>query len=189
MTIDVLRLINALWILAGVYWALTALRAKRVVRKEQYASRVLHIAVMCIAFDLLFGSAPSGLLGARYLPNDAWIAWTGFALAAAGLAFAVWARTMLGANWSGTVAIKSGHELVRTGPYAWVRHPIYSGLLLAILGTALALGEIRGPLAFLVALLGWGIKSILEERFLIDQFDADYVRYSSEVKRLIPFVF
>lgn len=189
MTTDVLRLINALWILTGIYWFLTALRAKTAVRKEQNASRVLHIVVMCIAFDLLFGSARYGLLGARYVPAKAWIAWTGFSLAAAGIAFAVWARAMLGANWSGTVAIKSGHELIRTGPYAWVRHPIYSGFLLAILGTALVLGEVRGLLAFLVALLGWGIKAIMEERFLIDQFDGEYVRYSTEVKRLIPFIF
>ena len=189
MTIDVLRWVNSLWILAGIYWALTALRAKTAVRKEQSASRVLHIAVMCTAFYLLFGSVRAGWLVVRFVPINAWIAWTGFGLVAAGIAFAVWARAMLGANWSGLVAIKAGHELIQSGPYRWVRHPIYSGLLLAILGTALALGEVRGLLAFLVALLGWGIKALMEERFLIDQFDGDYVRYTREVKRLIPFVF
>lgn len=189
MTPDVQRLINALWIMTGIYWALTAPWAKAAVRKEQYASRVLRIAVMCVALDLLFGSPRVGLLGARFVPGDAWIARTGLALVAAGTALAVWARAMLGTNWSGTVAIKSGHELIRTGPYRWVRHPIYSGLLLAVLGTALALGEVRGLLAFAVALLGWGFKATMEERFLVDQFDGAYLRYQSEVKRLIPFIF
>jgi protein-S-isoprenylcysteine O-methyltransferase Ste14 len=115
-------------------------------------------------------------------------AWTGLGLVIAGAAIAVWARALLGSNWSATVTLKRGHELVRRGPYALVRHPIYSGLLLGVLGTALALGEVRGIVAFAVAFIDWGIKSATEERFLVDQFYGSYVRYRAEVKRLIPFV-
>ena len=186
---DVHRYINATWILVGIYWAVTSLRAKATVRRENYSSRVLHIAVMCVAFDLLFGSPRIGALGFRFLPNGVSIAWAGLGLVIAGAAIAVWARTMLGGNWSATVALKQDHEFVRRGPYALVRHPIYSGFLLAIIGTALALGEVRGLVAFAVAFIGWAVKSATEERFLVDQFDGAYIRYRAEVRRLIPFVY
>jgi protein-S-isoprenylcysteine O-methyltransferase Ste14 len=144
---------------------------------------------MGLALALLFGSIRSEVLSSRILPNDVWIAWTGLCLVIAGAAVAIWSRTMLGSNWSGTVTLKHDHELVRSGPYALVRHPIYSGLLLAVLGTALALGEVRGLVAFALAFIGWGVKSAIEERFLVDHFDGAYVRYQSEVKRLVPFVY
>ena len=98
------------------------------------------------------------------------------------------ARFFLGRNWSGIVTIKQGHTLVRKGPYRFVRHPIYTGLLLAIFGTALAIGEIR-------ALIGAGLvfalfvhKISLEESFMTEQFGADYADYRRNVKALIPFV-
>ena len=114
--------------------------------------------------------------------------WTGFAVTVAGAAFAIWARLLLGANWSATVTVKQNHELKRTGPYAIVRHPIYSGFLLAMLGTAIAYGEIRGLIALLIALIAWRVKSLIEERFMMDQFGEQYVQYKREVRALIPFV-
>jgi protein-S-isoprenylcysteine O-methyltransferase Ste14 len=186
---DVHRYINAIWILVGIYWAVTGLRSKPTTRRENNLSRILHVAVMGLAFGLLFGSIRSGVLASRFLGNQVWITWAGLGLVIAGAAVAVWSRTMLGNNWSGTVTLKHDHELVRSGPYALVRHPIYSGLLLALLGTALALGEVRGLLAFAVAFIAWGVKSAIEERFLVDHFDGAYIRYRSEVKRLIPFVY
>jgi protein-S-isoprenylcysteine O-methyltransferase Ste14 len=186
---DVHRYINATWILVGIYWAAASIRSKATVRQERYATRVLYVAVMGAAIDLLFGSPRFGALGIRLHPTGVRIAWTGLGLVIAGAAIAVWARALLGSNWSGTVTLKRGHELVRRWPYALVRHPIYSGLLLGVLGTALALGELRVLVAFAVAFIGWGIKSATEERFLVDQFDGSYVRYRAEVKRLIPFVY
>src|SRR5262249_56577164 len=92
-----------------------------------------------------------GLYG-RFLPATTAVAMSGIAMTAIGLAFAIWARLHLGGNWSGTITLKQDHTLVRTGPYRLVRHPIYSGLLLALLGGAIAIGEGRGPPA---VALGW----------------------------------
>ena len=107
---------------------------------------------------------------------------------AAGIAFAVWARHYLGRNWSGTVTVKQDHELIRSGPYRLVRHPIYTGLLLAILGTAVAFGEWRGLLAFALLTGSLLLKLRVEERFMGESFPNEYARYRAEVPALIPFV-
>jgi protein-S-isoprenylcysteine O-methyltransferase Ste14 len=103
----------------------------------------------------------------------------GIALTVAGFAFAIWARAHLGRNWSIGVTSKVQHELIRTGPYRLVRHPIYSGLLLAMIGTVLVLGELRGLLAILLVYLGWKIKSLFEERMMTGTFGAEYTAYAS----------
>jgi len=107
-------------------------------------------------------------------------------VAALGLALTVWARMHLGANWSGTVTVKQDHELVRSGPYAWVRHPIYTGLLLMLAGTALALGEWRGVLALLIAFAALWRKLKLEERWMRETFGTAYDDYRRSVKALLP---
>jgi protein-S-isoprenylcysteine O-methyltransferase Ste14 len=94
----------------------------------------------------------------------------------------------IGTNWSGTVTIKQGHELVTTGPYALVRHPIYTGLLLALAGSALARGEWRGALAVLIALLALWRKLRLEEHWMREQFGEAYRAYSRRVAALVPFI-
>jgi len=190
MGIDVYRWINTIWILVGIYWGVSAGWAKPAARREDLGSRVFHIAIMTAALALLFSrSTGVGLLGARLIPDYDWVRWIGLGLTFAGCAFAVWARVLLGSNWSATVAVKQNHELVRSGPYAIVRHPIYSGLLLGMLGTALSVGEARGLIALAFAFVGWFVKSSAEEQFMVEQFNGDYVRYRHEVKRLIPFVF
>ena len=127
-------------------------------------------------------------LNASFVPPTMAFHWLGLLITALGLAFAVWARVHLGRNWSGTVTVKENHELIRSGPYGLVRHPIYSGFLLAMLGTAIAFGEIRGLIAFVLAFIAWRAKSLIEERFMLDQFGDRYARYKRDVKALIPFV-
>ncbi len=112
----------------------------------------------------------------------------GTALVLLGLAFTVWARVHLGRNWSGIVTVKQGHELIRSGPYRWVRHPIYTGLLLAFMGSAIALGQWRGVLAMLIVFAALWRKLRLEERWMIETFGAAYTAYRNEVAALIPFV-
>jgi protein-S-isoprenylcysteine O-methyltransferase len=106
----------------------------------------------------------------------------------AGLGFSLWARFALGRNWSGTVTIKRDHELVRSGPYAIVRHPIYSGILLALLATAIARGHLGAFVGLAVAALTLRLKALSEESFMVEQFGAQYSAYQREVKALIPFV-
>jgi protein-S-isoprenylcysteine O-methyltransferase Ste14 len=181
--------INAVWITLGVIWAFGALLTKRTARAQTASSRLIQAGFAVGGFLLLLRpNLGIGPLGWRFLPESAAAAYTGLALSVCGAALAVWARIFLGRNWSAVVTIKQDHEIIRRGPYALVRHPIYSGLLLAMLGTALALGEVRGLLAVGLTFLGWWLKLQTEERFLTEQFGTQYTRYQQEVKALIPFV-
>ena len=116
----------------------------------------------------------------------AWQFWAGALVTAAGLGFTVWARIHLGRNWSGSVTLKQGHELVLTGPYALVRHPIYTGLLVAFAGTALARAEWRGVLAVLIAWAALGRKLRVEERWMAGNFGERYAQYMARVPALVP---
>jgi protein-S-isoprenylcysteine O-methyltransferase len=186
---DVHRWINGLWILLGLIWLIGSVFAKRAARAQTTKSRLIQLALTTCAFLLLFEPHLEVMpLTWRFLPASAGAAFTGLALAVAGGAVALWARILLGRNWSAKVTIKRDHEIIRGGPYAMVRHPIYSGFLLALLGTALAIGEARGLLAFGLAFAGWWLKLRTEETFLVEQFGAQYTQYRREVKALIPFV-
>jgi len=181
--------IELVWMLVGIYWLLAAFQSKPVARRERWYSRLGHIVMMALALFLLFKrSTGIAVLEARLIPENPGIAWAGFCITIAGCAFAVWARVLLGSNWSATVTLKQNHELVRRGPYAVVRHPVYSGFLLGMLGTALALGEFRGLIACALAFTAWFVKSRTEEKFLAEQFGEAYAGYCRQVKQLIPFV-
>jgi protein-S-isoprenylcysteine O-methyltransferase Ste14 len=127
-------------------------------------------------------------LDARFVPLTTWAFRGGAAVAVAGFLFTVWAREHLGRNWSGIVTVKQDHELVVTGPYALVRHPIYTGLLLAFAGTALARSEWRGVSAVVIASLALWRKLTLEERWMQEQFAQQYRAYKHRVAALVPFV-
>ena len=120
---------------------------------------------------------------------DGALGWLLVAVAVAGFLFSWWARLHLGALWSGTVTRKEGHHVIDMGPYHFVRHPIYTGFLTAVLGDALILGEVRGLVALAVLFLTWTIKSNLEERMMYERFGAEYIDYRSRVKGLVPFVY
>src|SRR4029453_11803615 len=156
---------------------------------ESLPSRLVHIVPLVVAVLLFWGPrAPMGPLTQRFLPLTEWPFWVGSFLTAGGLLFAVWARLHLGRNWSGTVTIKQGHELITSGPYALVRHPIYTGLLLALLGSALALGDWRGFLVLALAAGPFWLKLRLEERWMRRQFGDAYLEYARRVAALVPFV-
>jgi protein-S-isoprenylcysteine O-methyltransferase len=182
------------WCAVGIVWLIAALATKRTARHEAVGSRVLHIVIMAAAIVLFVSSLPFGArlpmgpLAWRFVPDSPAIAWTGLALTVAGCAFAIWARLLLGGNWSSSVTVKQDHQLIRRGPYTIVRHPIYSGFLLGMLGTALALGQWRGIAGLALAGIGWRMKSRVEEAFMVGQFGAAYIEYQRQVKALIPFV-
>jgi protein-S-isoprenylcysteine O-methyltransferase Ste14 len=182
-------LVDAAWIVLGIVWLVGALRTKRTARVQSSVTRLIDIALTGLAFALLFNDRFAiGLLARRFVPYSLVIAYAGLALTLTGIGFAIWARVFLGRNWSAIVTIKHDHQMVRTGPYALVRHPIYSGFLLAVLGSALVFGEVRGLLALGVACLAWWLKSRLEEKFMEQQFGEEYAVYKRRVKALIPFV-
>ena len=182
-------LIGVIWCGWVIYWFVAAQDAKPNRRRESRLSRIAHIVPLFIAILLL--AAPDRLVGwfqARILPHSIAAYWVGIGLLIAGLVFSVWARRRLGRNWSGTVTLKEDHELIRTGPYRWVRHPIYTGLLLAFAGTAVSLGEWRGVAAIILAALALLMKIRLEENWMIENFGEAYRRYRAEVRALVPFI-
>jgi len=181
------NLIPLMWISWCLYWLISARNAKRTVRRESLTSRVSHVLPLVVGVSLVaVPHLPSAVFATRILPRTLAIYWMAVTLIFLGLAFAVWARRHIGSNWSGTVTVKQDHVLIRSGPYAWVRHPIYTGLLTAILGTAIARGELRGVWAMVLCTLGFVIKLRLEERWMRQVFGADYERYSAEVPALVP---
>jgi protein-S-isoprenylcysteine O-methyltransferase len=190
---DFHNLILGMWVALGAFWAVLwiarAAAGERAARVESPASRLLHLAIMALAFWLLFRKDPDlGPLSLRIFPDGPLLEYGGLIITSAGLAFTAWGRAILGRNWSAVVTIRQNHRLIRTGPYRWVRHPIYSGLLLAMLGTAIYFGQWRGLVGMAVGLTGFWMKARLEETFLIEQFGEEYIEYKKEVKALIPSV-
>ena len=179
-----------LWTALWIVWLVSALMAKRSVQKQTMASRLEQSVLVRTAFYLLFGRGPwPHWLHQRVLPeSDEALLWIGLVLTAAGVGFAILARFWIGRNWSGTITIKEQHELIQSGPYRIVRHPIYTGLLLAYLGTAIVHGELRGFVGFFLLLLGFGSKLRMEETFMVQQFGNAYLDYKRRVKALVPFV-
>jgi protein-S-isoprenylcysteine O-methyltransferase Ste14 len=183
-------LFPALWLSWAAYWWWAARGAKPTQRRETLASRLLHIVPLLVAVWLLWAErAPGTFLNEPLFAWTPWMHWAGALVTAGGLLFTVWARVHLGRNWSGTVTIKQGHELVTDGPYALVRHPIYTGLLAAFIGSALARAEWRGVLAVLIAGAALWRKLRLEERWMAERFGEQYLAYRERVPALLPFPF
>ena len=181
-------LFPSMWLSWAVYWVWASRHAKPSERRESIGSRLLHVLPLLLAVGLLWSKRiPVALLNERLFPWAPWEFWIAALITAAGLLFTVWARVYLGRNWSGVVTIKQGHELIDTGPYALVRHPIYTGLLVAFIGSAVALGEWRGLLAVLIAWAALWRKLRLEERWMTERFGEQYVAYCQRVPTLVPF--
>jgi protein-S-isoprenylcysteine O-methyltransferase Ste14 len=178
--------INALWILFGLYWIVSAFKRKKTKRRESWSQRFRYVLPLLAAFYLLRPRAHYGWLGARFVPLSNAAAWIGVVLTAAGVAIAFWARWHLGANWSGVVTLKEGHELIRSGPYRNIRHPIYTGILLALLGTAVAVGEVRGLLAVAIAWLSFYTKARREESFLTQEFGPSFAEHTKRTGMFLP---
>jgi protein-S-isoprenylcysteine O-methyltransferase Ste14 len=189
MDMPVIALIDYSWIAVGIVWLLAASTTKRAAKRYAGPGRVFQMALLLVAFLLMFyRRIPLGPLEARVVPLSPASTAVGAVLAFGGLLFALWARFYLGRNWSAEITVKQDHQLIRTGPYAVVRHPIYSGFLFALLGTAIDAGVLRGFLALALAGAGWRLKSLVEERFMEQQFGAEYASYKRDVKALVPFI-
>jgi len=175
------------WIVFVCYWILSARNLKRVAQKESLAARVPHILIVIAAYVLLLDRRlPLGFLNQRATPRIEWLAWVGVAITCLGVAIAIWARVHIGQYWSGRITLKEDHQLIRSGPYAYVRHPIYTGLLLAATGTAIANGLLRAWLGLLIILLLHFRKARKEEALLSSKFGDAYREYHQRSGFLLP---
>ncbi len=175
-----------LWLAWAAYWALSAIGNKPTAYRAKAGWKYSSF-LAAIALFALFSLFPH-LFRHRLLPPGAPLKISGAALTALGLAVSVWARVMLGRNWSATPTIKEGHDLIQAGPYRFVRHPIYTGLLLAIFGTCLANGRVRDLVIFAAITLILIGKLLTEESLMLRQFPEAYPTYRKRTKALIPFV-
>lgn len=174
----------ALWISFIVYWGIAAKNSAPAKSAESAASRRLHQRLMNGAILLLFLPIPG--LRWRLLPAALLVTLAGFAVHAASILLAVWARRNLGRNWSGAVMVKVDHQLIRSGPYRLVRHPIYSAMLGMCVGTALVSGEAHALLGVITLAFAYGRKIRLEEQRLGEAFGAEYDKYRKDTWALIP---
>jgi protein-S-isoprenylcysteine O-methyltransferase Ste14 len=183
-------LISALWLLWVLYWLVSARSVKPIRQREPLPSRIIFVVVMLLAGVLLrTGRHRLHWLQAQWIGGGWTRYWVAVALVVAGLSFSVWARRTLGRNWSATVSVKVDHELVQTGAYRRIRHPIYTGLLLAVFGSGLAAGRLYGLAAFLLVALALGWRLRVEERWMAAEFGQRYEDYRHSSWALIPFVF
>ncbi len=182
-------LIGLLWLIWALYWSISALQAKPVRKREPLSSRLAFVIPMLIVALLLIVHRGPAWLFDCVVPGGGVRFWISVALVVAGLAFAIWARAVLGGNWSGAVTVKEDHELVKHGPYRYIRHPIYTGFLLALLGTGLAAGRLYGLLAFALALIAVLRKLGVEERFMTQEFGEQYAVYRGTSWTLVPWVY
>lgn len=176
---------NYLWLCFTIYF-LTKYRPVSVRRNDIVSVLSLERLAVLLGVPLLFFPRTHfGLLTIRIHSSYA-LALAGFILVTAGLAFAAWARDVLGRNWSGRVIIQDRHQLVTAGPYAYVRHPLYTGLIVAMIGTALVTADIGAVLGFVFALLFIIFKAAREERLMETEFGSAYSTYRQRTGGLLP---
>ncbi len=191
--------IYAPWVAWALSWTIAAAWANRTVQDPGGARQLPYRIFTVSGFFLLLGFVVENGRGSEFgagdflfhrlwtLPENA--QWAMVGLAALGFAFCWWARLHLGALWSGRITRKEGHHVVDTGPYGLVRHPIYTGLLLAALATMALKGSVHAALGFVLMGIGYWMKARLEERFLREQLGAEaYDAYSRRVPMLVPFL-
>jgi protein-S-isoprenylcysteine O-methyltransferase Ste14 len=185
-----LHVIYGLWAAWAGSWAIAALWSSRTQARPSTITVLPDRVVTVIGAFLLFSSRPDAPLHATPLWDTGEDArWLLAAITAGGFVFCWWARIHLGRLWSGNVTRKEGHYIVDTGPYRLVRHPIYTGIIIASFATAIAVGTPGSLLGACIMSLGWYLKARVEEGFLREQLGAQaYDAYARKTAMLIPFV-
>jgi protein-S-isoprenylcysteine O-methyltransferase Ste14 len=177
------------WGVFYVYWLASAFATKRTAAKESFiSSQAYRIPVGLAAMVLVYAAQMPKPLSAVAFPATTLVGVLVIACSTAGLATCLWARTILGRNWSSVVMVKVGHELVQAGPYRFVRHPIYTGIILMFAAIVLLVGRVAGILAFGLFVYSFLLKLRREERLMLKQFPTTYPEYIKRTKLLVPFI-
>jgi protein-S-isoprenylcysteine O-methyltransferase Ste14 len=179
-------MIDGMWIIWAAVWTAMAFGNKQSIYRQSQSSRLAYLlATVGFCLFLAYGLD----WRPRLFPSTITTQIAGIVLCSAGIGVTIWSRLILGTNWSAIVTLKENHELIRRGPYEYVRHPIYSGLILGVIGTVVALApHLNGLLIAVFLIVMMKIKSLQEEKILIANFPGEYPQYKKEVKSLIPFV-
>ena len=180
-------LVEIPWIIFVIYWIVGAIKTRATRESESAASRIAILLIEIAGYVLIFsGSAGIGFLGNRFMPRTMASAILGVVLTWSGIALAIWARYHLAEYWSARITIKEDHQVIRTGPYTHLRHPIYSGLVLATIGSALVIDEWRCVLGVCLVLTGYCFKATKEEAMLSQQFGDAFREHQKHTGFLIP---
>jgi len=171
------------WVIFSAYWEIAAKDSTVAQSSESHVSRGFHVFLTNLA--LVVEIVPIHGLG-RFLPDSYFIMGTGLAVEAMGLFLTIWARRHLGQNWSGRISVMAEHELIRSGPYRRLRHPIYTGLLAMYVGVALVTGEWLAVVGVAIAVFAYWRKIRIEEATLDTAFGADYESYRRTTWALVP---
>jgi len=183
------NIISACWGVFFVVWMVAAIFTKRTVYHESSARRLRYLLPILVGWYLLFrGSHLPPPFNLLIIPQTGATLLAAAILCVFGVSFCVWARAVIGRNWSGTITLKENHELIVRGPYRLVRHPIYTGLLAMVIGTWFELGHLAGMIGVILVFVSLWIKLSDEEEVMLKQFPQDYPAYRQRVKRIIPFV-
>lgn len=181
--------ISVAWWVLLAWWIWSAWGNKTAARGEPWLTRLLlYWLPLVVAFGLL---GPGSWFGRTWLreailPHTIPVFAIALLLVIAGVALAIWSRVILGRNWSSVVQIKRDHELIEAGPYRYIRHPIYTGILLAFIGTAMREGDVRVIFAVLILFASFWRKLRMEERLLGETFGDAYAAYRQRTRALIP---
>jgi protein-S-isoprenylcysteine O-methyltransferase Ste14 len=175
------------WVVFSIYWEIAAKNSAPAVVSESKFSRGVHVVLTNVALFLMFFQIPG--LNQQFLPDRLFVKLMGLAAECAGLALAIWARRWLGRNWSGEITIKADHELIRTGPYGTVRHPIYTALLTMYAGTAVVSGQAHAFIGLILAIIAYLRKTRLEEANLVNAFGEKYNAYRDDTWAIVPKIY
>lgn len=184
--------LKILWMILIVYWVISGFSVKKVKKTESIFKNFffywmpLMIAVLLLGPGEWFGKS---WLRENFIAHTNTVGITGLLLCAAGVAICCRARYILGKNWSLSVQQKENHELITSGIYRTIRHPIYTGLLLLFVGNGIIVGDNRAIIAVCIVLISFLFKIRKEENTLTELFGDNYTNYKKSTYALIPFLY
>jgi protein-S-isoprenylcysteine O-methyltransferase Ste14 len=181
------KIVIGCWVVVIAFWFVSAFSVKRTRVRQPLPQRLFYLVLTVVVAVLLNGSVRFIHWNRALLPRTIVTGILGDLLALAGLFIAIWARVILGGNWSARVTLKENHELVQRGPYRLVRHPIYSGLLLMVAGTAILAGQVSAFVALVICFCGFWMK-LRQEEALLTKHLLGYSEYMRRTKALVPFI-
>lgn len=183
--------LSLIWISLLLFWILSGRNNKQSIHKESFFKRFLLYWLPLLIAMLLLGPGEwfgHSLIRENFVEHTNLVGGIGLLISFMGLLIACWSRYLLGKNWSLSVQKKENHELIKSGPYSILRHPIYTGILLIFIGNTIIVGDYRGIIAVLIVFISFWFKLKKEEKWLIEIFGEDYHNYKKTTKAILPYL-